>query len=232
MKMKTKLSLLIAVVCTFALASVSMASTITVNGTNFFLTSTTSANLNTAGTTQASNNGIVFGTVTIDMASTIPAINSSDYIRVDDNRGKNAGWNVSVSALDFTANGIIDQSVASGTINVSIPASTILTLSPQSPTSPYSSELANVTAQNTGNTAVTSGGIKVLNAAKGYGQGVYTQQLNYTLTMPNYLPSSSVITATDSTSKFLTTNRTTGAKIGLFEGTYTSTISYSITTGP
>lgn len=238
LKKKNKIILCLAIVSTFAFATVSMAaSSVTVNGNNFFLKSdTVSANLDAAGsvgTAQAFNHDIAFGTVTINMASTIAAITSSDFLRVDDNRGINAGWNVSVAATDFTATGITDQSVAAGTIDVAIPASTILTITPVAPTALFSTELANVTAPVIVATPVTSGaGTKVMTAQKGYGQGVYKQELGYTLTMPNYLPAASVITATDPTSEFLAGNRDGAAKIGLFAGTYSSTISYSMTTGP
>lgn len=88
---------------------------------------------------------------------------------------------------------------------------------PVSPTALFSTELANVTAPVIVATPVTSGaGIKVMTSLKGYGQGVYKQQLDYTLTMPNFLPATSVITATDSTSEFLSGNRDGSAKIGLF----------------
>lgn len=238
MKKRNVISLCLAIISMFALASVSMAaSTVTVNGNNFFLKSdTVSANLDAAGsvgTAQAFNHDIAFGTVTINMASTIAALTSSDFLRVDDNRGINGGWNVSVAATDFTATGITDQSVAAGTVDVTIPANTILTITPVSPTALFSTELANVTAPVIVATPVTSGaGIKVMTALKGYGQGVYKQQLDYTLTMPNYLPATSVITATDLSSEFLSGNRDGSAKIGLFAGTYSSTISYSMTTGP
>jgi hypothetical protein len=239
MKKITKLSLFIALVSTFTFVSVTTAaSTIIVNGNNFFLKSdTVSANLDAAGsvgTVQALNHDIVFGSVTINMASTIAAINSADYLRVDDNRGQNAGWNVSVSATDFTATAVPDLSVTSAgkTINVAIPASTILTITPVAPAALFSTELSNVAAPVTVATPVASGaGTKIMVAQKGYGQGVYKQALNYTLTMPNYLPAATVITATDSTSKFLPANRPSG-QIGLFAATYTSTISYSLTTGP
>jgi hypothetical protein len=217
----------------FALSTVNAAS-ITVNGTNFFLNSNTTSTVldSTAGTLQANSSGILFGTVTINMASTIAAITSSDYIRVDDNRGNNAGWNVTVSASDFTATSIPDLS-ATGSLTVAIPASSILKLSSQTPSALFTTDLANVIAQSTSSTAVTSGsGIKVLKAAAGYGQGVYKQQLDYTLTMPNYLPGATVITATDGASKFISANRTPSAQIGLFAGIYNSTISYSISTGP
>jgi hypothetical protein len=237
MKKRTKLSLLIALVSTFTFASVTTAaSTITVSGNNFFLKSdTVSANLDAAvniGTVQTLNHDIAFGTVTINMASTIAAITSADYLRVDDNRGQNAGWNVSVSASPFTATAITDLSVTSGTITVAIPASTILTITPVAPTALFATELSNVAAPVIVATPVASGaGTKIMVAQKGYGQGVYKQALTYTLTMPNYLPSSTVITATDSTSKFLPANRPSG-QIGLFAATYSSTISYSLTTGP
>jgi hypothetical protein len=236
MKKRTKLSLLIALVSTFTFVSVTTAaSTITVNGSNFFLKSdTVSANLDagSVGTVQTLNHDIAFGTVTINMASTIAAINSADYLRVDDNRGQNAGWNVSVSALPFTATGITDLSVTTGTITVAIPASSILTITPVAPAALFATEISNVTAPVIVATPVANGaGTKIMVAQKGYGQGVYKQALNYTLTMPNYLPAATVITATDLTSKFLPANRPSG-QIGLFAATYSSTISYSLTTGP
>jgi hypothetical protein len=239
MKKRTKLSLLIALVSTFTFASVTTAaSTITVNGNNFFLKSdTVSANLDASvnvGTVQTLNHDIAFGTVTINMASTIAAVNSLDFLRVDDNRGQNAGWSVSVSATDFTATGIPDLTVVSAgkTVDVAIPASSILTITPVAPAALFASELSNVTAPVIVATPVASGaGTKVMVAAKGYGQGVYKQALNYTLTMPNYLPAATVIKATDGTSKFLSANRSSG-QIGLFAATYSSTISYSLTTGP
>jgi hypothetical protein len=234
---RTKLSICLAIVSTFALASVSMAaSSVTVSGTNFFLKSdTVSANLDAAGSisnVQTLNRDLTFSGVSIDMANTIAAATSTDYLRVDDNRGTSAGWHVNVSASNFTAT-VTDESVA-GTVSVSIPASEILTVTPIAPTALFTSEAASVAATVTVATPVTSGsGVQILGAAKGYGQGVYKQQLNYSITMPNYFSPTTVITATNSASEYLSGNRNvSGAKIGIFAGTYSSTIAYSITTGP
>jgi hypothetical protein len=196
----------------------------------FFINSNTNSTKLTQGTGTSSTSGVGFGTATINMSASIGSMNSSDFIRID-NSG-NLGWNVLVSATPFTAT-ILDlsSSVGGATVTVAIPSNTVLTVNPQSPTA-LSGSLTNVTAQNTGGIVVTSSGVKVIHATASYGKGSYKQQLNYTLIMPNYLPTSTTISGAAADSKFVTANRTVGAKIGLFAGTYSSTITYSLITGP
>lgn len=225
------------IITAFVAATSAMAANVSVVGNTIMINSNTnSAALDTSAGIGASNtSGIGFGSVTIDIANTINTINGSDFIRLDDNRGKNSGWNVTVAATDFTAIGINDLSLASGsgTIDVAIPASAVLIVTPQNPTVINSSDATNVTVQNAAGIPVTNGtGVKVLSAAKGYGQGVYKQELRYTVAMPNYLPASAVITATNAASQFTADNRTAGAKIGLFRATYVTTVSYNVTNGP
>jgi hypothetical protein len=211
-------------------------------GTYRIISNTNSASLTASGTTSSVNSGIAFGAVTINMSGTIAPISKTDYIRIDDTVTPKIGWNIKVSASNFTAT-VTDYSSAIGgaTLIVNIPANSILTVKPQAPTAGGSVSLTGVTAQNTSGIAVTSTGVKILSAASsgcsggcGYdgSSGYYKQQLDYTLTLPNYLPAAATITNAQADSKFVTANRTAGAKIGLFAGTYSSTITYTIAAGP
>ncbi|MDF2647822.1 MAG: hypothetical protein K0Q73_3627, partial [Paenibacillus sp.] len=66
-------------------------------------------------------------------------------------------------------------------------------------------------------------------ADKSQGSGAYTADLTYTLTLPNYLPSTSTVVPTSDQSKF---KGATVTDLGLFAGTYTTTITYSVTQAP
>jgi hypothetical protein len=208
-------------------------------GTYSIISNTNTALLTSSGTTTSVTSGIAFGTVTINMAGTITPISRTDYIRIDSTvTNKNSvGWNVTVSATNFTAT-VADFSSAVGgaTLTVNIPADTLLTIKPLAPTASGTAVLTGVTAQNTSGFAVSSASVKVLSASIGNGYsgsgGYYKQQLNYTLTLPNYLPGTTTITGAKADSKFIPANRKAGAKIGLFAGTYSSTIIYSIAAGP
>jgi hypothetical protein len=211
-------------------------------GTYNIISNTNSASLIASGTTASDNSGITFGSVTINMAGVITPISKTDFIRIDNSVTPKNGWNVTVSAANFTAT-VTDYSSAVGgaTLTVNIPANTILTVKPQAPTASGSVSLTGVSAQNTSGFAVASTAVKVLSAAaSGCGagcgfsgnNGYYMQQLNYTLTIPNYLPTTATITGAQADSKFIPANRTAGAKIGLFAGTYSSTITYAIGVGP
>jgi hypothetical protein len=206
-------------------------------GTYSIISNTNSASLTTSGTTASVTSGIAFGSVTINMAGSIAPISMTDFIRIDNTVTPKNGCNVKVSATNFTAT-VTDYSSAVGgaTLTVNIPANNILTVTPQAPTASGTAVLTGMSAQNTSGIAVTTTGVKVLSASIGYGYsgagGYYKQQLNYTLTLPNYLPGTATITGAKTDSKFIPANRTAGAKIGLFAGTYSSTIIYFIAAGP
>lgn len=188
-----------------------------------------------------------FGSATINMAGAIAAISITDYIRIDNTTATTTGWKVNVYASDFIASLVPDSSSAVGgaTLRVTIPANTMLTVTPQAPTASGTASLTGVTAQNTSGIAVTSSpGVPVISAAicasPGCGNdggnaaspNYYLQQLNYTLTLPTYLPSTATISLAQADSEFTAANRTPGAKIGLFAATYSSTLTYSMTVGP
>lgn len=213
------------------------------------------SNTNPAGITQGGRDNtnttiLSTGSATINMAGAIAAISFTDYIRIDNTTTTTTGWKVNVYASDFTATSVSDSSsaVAGATLSVAIPANTMLIVTPQAPTASGTASLTGVTAQNTSGIAVTnSPGVQVISAedapfCSGGGCGndggnanspnYYLQQLNYTLTLPTYLPNTATISLAQADSQFTVANRTPGAKIGLFAATYGSTITYSMTTGP
>lgn len=215
----------------------SATSDLTVNGGSLVLNSNvTSATLSalteaTLGTQTTSASGIGFGSVTIFMATTIAPISKTDNVRIDDNRGTAVGWNNTVSASDLTAT-VVDHTTATpdSNVTIAIPANTILTVAASDPTAINSSDLTNVTKQGV-DSAVTNTGVKVTSSGDGYGAGSYLQALGYTLTVPNYLPLTAVITPTDlAGSKFA--DRAVGSKMPLLAGVYSTTITYATTTGP
>jgi hypothetical protein len=211
-------------------------------GTYSKINNTDTASFTTYGTTASVTSGIEFGSTTINMAGAITSISKTDFIRIDDMVMPNIDWNVKVSATNFTAT-VSDYSSAVGgaTLTVNIPANAILTVTPQAPIVSGTAVLTGMTAQNTSGIAVTNTGVMVLNAAASGcrgscdsegSNGYYKQQFDYTLTFPNYLPDTATITGAQADSKFIPANRTAGAKIGLFAGTYSSTIAYTIAAGP
>ncbi len=201
-------------------------------GTLNFGNNTAKASLSEGSNVQSSNSLIGFGTIgTVDVMGQFSTINVNDYIRIDDNRGTNEGWQVKVSASDLVANDIVDKTTgaAGATIDVTIPIDSVFKVKGVTPTN-LAGTLDGVTSLTT-QTALSNDGITLMTASKGYGAGAYTNDLTYALSIPNYLPEGSSLSPSDATnSKFA--NVTDPTRIGTFAGNYSTTVQYSITVAP
>lgn len=229
-----------ALVGVLAVSSVALGATADVGSGNYTIASNTNKGSLSEGT-KASGvaSGINFtglGTIDVGRDSFIPAATALDYVRVDDNTGKNAGWNAIVSASNLTAT-VVD-STATGNVTVSIPADRVLTVSASNPTPLFGAHahakfLPGPTSLGSGTSAVT-----FFYADKSQGSGAYTADLAYTLTLPNYLPTGTTVIPTSDQSAFKNVNvpdqngKTRETELGLFAGTYTTTINYAITQAP
>ncbi|SEC04821.1 WxL domain-containing protein [Paenibacillus sp. GP183] len=225
-----KKALPIALVGVFAVASVAFAaSSGVVNGGDLVIASNTDDGVFTnANPSTVVVSGISFnGLGTIDVSTKLASKSALDYLFVADNRGKNAGFVAKVSASPLTTT-VPDSTAPGKTVTVNIPADSVLTVTAVSykPKFTTKSDLAQVP---TGTLSVGAAGIDILFANKGKGAGAFVAGLNYTLTLPNYLPTGSIVTAAPE-SAFK--NVTDVTNLGLFAGSYDTTITYSITSAP
>jgi hypothetical protein len=195
---------------------------------NFTTSLTDPISENTTGT--PGNSAVAFnniGTIDVDVqGGDLSSVTATEYIRVDDNRGTNEGWNVKVSASNLVAT-ITDKTVASGTVTVNIPISEVLKVSAGTLTA-HSGTTTNVTA-NTTATSLANSGVNVLTALVGYGAGAYSTPLTYTLTMPIHLPTGTTFAGGATGTKYTDARAT---EIGTPAGAYETTITYSFTTAP
>jgi hypothetical protein len=144
-----------------------------------------------------------------------------------DERGTGAGWQVVMSASDFTAQ--IDDPTVPGVdsaLRVSIPAAVALKMS--------ASDLVQVAGQDAAgitlfpDAMVTNVGMPVVSAPRGTGMGQYTFSQNFALTLPRVLESSYVVSSAPG-SQFAAGH---AKRPGLFAGTYSVTINVQAVTAP
>ncbi|HEY0828444.1 MAG TPA: WxL domain-containing protein [Bacilli bacterium] len=173
---------------------------------------------------------------TIDVSTAIPALTAVDYIRLDDDRGTHAGWSVKVSASNLTSAALTDPtSTTSGTVVITIPVASVFAVVTNN-LNRLSGSLKGVSVPS-GSAAITTGGVNVMNAVSGRGSGAYKANVNYTLTLPNYLPPGSTVVpsapSTSSLDEFAAEDIGAGVEdLGLFAGSYSTTVTYAISQAP
>ncbi len=180
--------------------------------------------------TIAENPGFIFGTVTVDVSSVIPTKTAFEYVRADDNTGKNkGGWQVKVMATPLTATVNDETTAADDSVNISIPIDTVMQVEASGLTRIHGPSL------KAGDITLSSGplseqGLTFMKSAKGKGQGAYYCKLDYTLSMPSYLPASATVTPDYPADSALDDVPVTD--LSLFEGTYRTTITYFTVDAP
>jgi hypothetical protein len=181
--------------------------------------------------TGSTTSGINFGTKPIDVKAAIPSFTATDYVAVSDYRGRNSGWSFKVSATNLTAAVLDDTTAASttDTVAISIPISSILKFSGSELTPYYFSKTTGLSL-TTAQTAVANAGVTILAAPRGRGAGAYTAKTSYTLDLPNYLPVGSTVVPQDTANSAFTNDTVT--ELGLFEGSYSTTITYTSAAAP
>jgi hypothetical protein len=223
-----KKALPIALVGVFAIASVAWATSAGVKPGTLIIASSSNGegDFSEANQTVGVSSGISFSDLgKIDVTKSLPSGTAIDYVFVADNRGTNAGFSANVSATPLTAS--VADLTATGNVKVSIPANEVLKVTANNPAALNNSKSlpqATALASPVGSIPVT-----IMTANKGRGAGAYLSQLNYTLTLPNYLPSSSTLTPDSDKSAFKNANV---SEVGLFAGTYSTTITYSLSAAP
>jgi hypothetical protein len=222
-----KKALPIALVGVFAVASVAWATSAEVKpGTQIIASSTDKGVFSTANPPVGVSSGISFSDLgTIDVTKRVPSGTAIDYVFVADNRGTNVGFTANVSATPLTAS--VNDLTATGKVNISIPANEVLKVTASNLTAMFgSTSLPQATSLTL---PVSSTPVTFMTAIKGRGAGAYLAQLNYTLTLPNFLPSTSTVTPDSDSSAFKNAKVT---ELGLFAGTYSTTITYSLSSAP
>ncbi|GGE27307.1 hypothetical protein GCM10011391_02080 [Pullulanibacillus camelliae] len=208
------------------------ASSGTITGGTLNFASNTDQNALTEGSNVTSSNSLVgFGSIgTVDVTEQFSTINTNDYLRIDDNRGTNEGWQIKVSASDLTAN-VEDKTTGKtgDTVQITLPIGSVLKANTAS-LSNIAGSMEGITSQ-TGATSLSPSGVALVTADKGYGAGAYSANVTYALSLPNYLPADATLTPSDATdSKFA--NVTDPTRIGMFAGDYSTTIQYAVTVAP
>jgi hypothetical protein len=232
---KALITSIVAATLLFSSTTVFAASPFTVNGGGLLLNTNSDASTlsgltsDTIGNSVDGNSILDFGSANIFMANTIPPVDKTDNIRIDDNTGTAQGWNVTVSATDLTAT-VVDKTTATAgaTLSVNIPSDEVLQVNPADATAINNSDLTNVSAQNTAGIPVSASAVPVLSAEPTYGAGAYLQALPYTLTIPNYLPSDATVTPTDTANSQFKNPRADGSNLPLLAGTYSTTLTYNV----
>ncbi|THF74392.1 WxL domain-containing protein [Cohnella fermenti] len=174
-----------------------------------------------AGANTSAQTAISFSPVTFDLHAD-QLSTASNGITVEDSRGSGAGWSVSVSATDFVSDPLQDPT-ASGTYTVKIPASAvsvivatpIVALSGQAVDPTYGPLASNGT--------LSAAPLKLMYAAPGYGMGVYTTGVSYSLAVPKTVTVASV---SNGASKYKENDM-----IGTVATTYTATLTFTLGSG-
>jgi len=217
-------------VLSLSVAGLTFASDATVQSGSLNIASNTVKGNLAEGSALTSASGINFGSGTIDMDGANIEQTFDDYLRVDDNTGTNAGWNVKVSATDFVAENIDDPTTAVGTLTVTIPVSEVLKVN----ASNFEAVVGSITEDTAAVTAdqfLSHDSLTVMSAAQGSGAGVYKSKLAYTLTLPKFLSNTTTIKPSEDNIDSPINDKDKDS-LGLFHGTYETTITYSVAQEP
>jgi hypothetical protein len=172
--------------------------------------------------------GINFNSLgTIDVSKNLVPVTALDHVFIADNSGTNAGWSVKVSATALTTTVHDSTAAATDTVTITIPADQVLTAAAGNPTPWFNSKPQ--AHGPSGSFSVGSTAATIMYANKGAGAGAYVTDVSYTLSLPKYLPAGSTVTASLNSSVF---NSAVVTDLGLFAGSYSTTITYSLSVAP
>jgi hypothetical protein len=208
MKNKFLLSFLILVV---------LFSTISLVGNTTYANSSQTTEVTiTGGLLEVQSSPLTLNSVEFDSDS-VQSTTGSSLLTISDNRASGAGWDVKLSATDFSTT-LVDPSGGSGNVTVSLPASSLV-ITPDilslSGNTDYVFTIVSLPLSNSG--------IGIIAAEPGYGMGDYSLDLDFTLSIPKTVK---VTDVTGTGSKYIV-----GDFIGIHKGTYSSTLTYTIGTG-
>jgi len=175
------------------------------------------------GTLAQSVSPIAFSEVVISNSNSMTSTASST-LTTSDNRGSGAGWSVTLSITSFISNIIPDPSGGNGNLTVEIPPSACM-LNVGSTSLLSGQEIHGIYGPKGNESTITLANSPqvIVNASPGYGMGIYTNTLTFTLTLPKL---TQVKTLTGTGSKY-----TIGETVGTIASTYTSTFTFTTSTG-
>jgi hypothetical protein len=197
-------------------------------------------------------------TGTISSGSDITFTGSNEDIYVTDETGTNSGWKFSIAITDFYSQGIDDPTDA-GTedMDVFVAAGDWLSFDIDNSVDGITDDSTHTLVPGTGGSGetvaadnvfflgnplpsaspncsvITTDTVNIVTVSPGYGAGIYYFDLNYTITVDEWLPEGSKVDST-STSGGRFDDLTIGSqdKVQVFEGTYTTSITYSASCNP
>lgn len=197
-------------------------------------------------------------TGTIVAGSDITFTGSNDDIYITDETGTNSGWKFSIAVTDFYSEGIDDPTDAgSEDMDVFVAAGDWLSFDIDNSTEGIDSDGTNtlipgasgvgenVSADNvlyfgtplpteTPNCSTSATDtVNFITVTPGYGAGIYFFDLNYTITVDEWLPVGSKVDSSASAGGRFDDLTIGGSdKVQVFEGTYTTSITYTASCNP
>lgn len=182
----------------------------------------------------------------IDRSGTV-LTSSESSIAVEDLTGTNSGWIFTVNATDFTeSTGTVPDPTVNGetlAINVDVEDWLSMILKDSTDTAIVAQNIPAVdgtdvvSANYTVNDTISgSGNLDVLEIEPGYGAGLFNFNIDYQITLDDWLPDGTTITSSAASGLFssgspVTVNNAT-QQFQIFAGTYETTITYSIASNP
>jgi hypothetical protein len=177
----------------------------------------------TAGSLGYTPSTVSFSGIAINNA-VVQTSTGSSTLNVTDNRGSGAGWSVTLAITDLTSGAVTDvtSSGGTGTYVVKIPASAVSIVTGAFSVSAGQAIDATYGPVGYSKTLSTTAQ-SIANASPGFGAGIYSSTLNYTLTFPKTV---SIVSMTGTGSKYIV-----GSTVGLPASTYSSTFTYTSAAG-
>lgn len=198
-------------------------------------------------TVDAHTDGFTSGdTWVINRAGTVLTSSESD-ISVEDLTGSNSGWIFTINVTDFTetTGAVADPTVNGATLAINVDVEDWLSLVlkdgnnvqivvqdiPAVDGSPIAA--ANYTVNHT---ITGSGNLNVLEIEPGFGAGLFDFNIDYAISLNDWLPDGTTITSSASSGAFSNLSPVTvnnaAQKYQIFAGTYATTITYSVASNP
>lgn len=182
----------------------------------------------------------------INRAGTV-LTSSESAISVEDLTGTNSGWIFTVNVTDFTeTTGVVPDPTVNGAtlaLNVDVEDWLSMTLKDNTDTTIVAQDIpatdgspiaaANYTVNNT---IAGSGSVNILEIEPGYGAGLYDFNIDYAITLDDWLPDGTMITSSAASGAFSNASPVTvnnaAQMYQIFAGTYATTVTYSIASNP
>jgi len=172
--------------------------------------------------------------ITIDMSRPPQATTATDFVMVEDTRNKKGDWTLKVSVSEKIQGEIPDDATTpefGDGFTIEIPSKSLVNVS-------TSNVKKNINGEDNPKginalaylNPIDQEGTAVLSADEKSAKGTFSAQLDYTFMLPNYLPSGTVFNRLNQASEFNHIDNI--SDIGIFAGTYSFSIMYTIVSAP